>query len=264
LNATDADITLLAPLNSAFPRGHKDPKHRPPEEFITKAILYHIVAGTHKADSFTDGQLLDTGLSLDSLNDRPQKIRVFEHKHHVAFNFHSRIAKDDIKANNGLIQAVNHVLIPPPNTVKVLRHFPAIFGVLLAAVKRADLGEALATTKGITLFAPTNRAFKKLGVRKLKYLFSRKGKETLKKILTYHVSSDLAYGPDLREGTAKELPTLQGEKIKLEVKDSDPEHGHKHKVVSVTFCTSNISGKCIFTRVPFPHSQRLKSTATPT
>ncbi|KAJ3045199.1 hypothetical protein HDV00_011069 [Rhizophlyctis rosea] len=231
LNSSDADVTLFAPVDSAFWL----PPHHPkvPPELITKGLLYHIADKTHLVEDLKDGELIDTGLTLGSLGDRPQKIRVFEHNQHVALNFRSKIIKDDIKASNGIIQAINHVLIPPPNVLKVVAHFPKVFGLLALAVKRAGLGDELEEAKAITLFAPTNRAFKKLGLKKLKYLFSHKGKAELKKILSYHVSTDLVYGTAILEAKEKTLPTVEGHNLDVKVKKADPEHGHKHPVIEI-------------------------------
>ncbi|KAJ3041184.1 hypothetical protein HK097_002364 [Rhizophlyctis rosea] len=236
LNSSDADLTLFAPVDSAFwEHGGGHGKHRPPPppEIITQGLLYHVVDHQHKEEDLKNGQLLDTGLTLGSLGDKPQKIRVFEHKHHVALNLRSHIIKDDIKASNGIIQAIDHILMPPPDLFHVTVRFPKIFGLLALAVKRAGLEEYLKETKTITLFAPTNWAFKKLGVKKLKYLFSHKGKEELKKILSYHVSTELVYGPEILEAKNKQLPTAEGHHLNVTVKDKDPEHGHKHQVIEI-------------------------------
>jgi len=235
LNSSDADLTLFAPVDSAFWEHEGGGKHKPPPppEIITQGLLYHVVDHQHKEEDLLNGDLLDTGLTLGSLGDKPQKIRVFEHNHHVSLNLRSHILKEDIKASNGIIQAIDHILMPPPNLFYVTARFPKVFGLLALAVKRAGLEEYLKETKTLTLFAPTNWAFKKLGLRKLKHLFSHRGKAELKKILTYHVSTELIYGPQILEAKNKQLPTAEGHHLNVTVKERDPEHGHKHQVIEI-------------------------------
>lgn len=60
---------------------------------------------------------------------------------------------------------------------------------LVAAVKAAGLVETLKGPGPFTVFAPTNEAFGKLPVGTVDNLLKSENKETLTKILTYHVVS---------------------------------------------------------------------------
>ena len=60
---------------------------------------------------------------------------------------------------------------------------------LVAAVKAAGLVETLEGTGPFTVFAPTNKAFDKLPKGTVENLVKAENKETLTKILTYHVVS---------------------------------------------------------------------------
>jgi uncharacterized surface protein with fasciclin (FAS1) repeats len=60
---------------------------------------------------------------------------------------------------------------------------------LVAAVKAADLVAVLKSDGPFTVFAPVNSAFDKLPEGTLKSLLQPENKETLSKILTYHVVS---------------------------------------------------------------------------
>ncbi|MBB4917302.1 putative surface protein with fasciclin (FAS1) repeats [Streptosporangium saharense] len=84
---------------------------------------------------------------------------------------------------------------------------PAL-STLVTAVKKAGLVDTLNSADGITVFAPTNQAFAKLGRKTLnKVLANRK---TLTGILTYHVVSGRKTPTDLKSGS---FTTLQGGKI---------------------------------------------------
>jgi uncharacterized surface protein with fasciclin (FAS1) repeats len=58
---------------------------------------------------------------------------------------------------------------------------------LVAAVKAAGLVETLQSPGPFTVFAPTNEAFTKLPAGTVETLLKPENKETLTKVLTYHV-----------------------------------------------------------------------------
>jgi uncharacterized surface protein with fasciclin (FAS1) repeats len=89
---------------------------------------------------------------------------------------------------------------------------------LVAAVKAAGLVETLQGPGPFTVFAPTNEAFAALPAGTVETLVKPENKETLTKILTYHVvagkmtSADLAKAIKAGGGTAT-LKTVQGENL---------------------------------------------------
>jgi uncharacterized surface protein with fasciclin (FAS1) repeats len=89
---------------------------------------------------------------------------------------------------------------------------------LVAAVKAAGLVETLQGPGPFTVFAPTNEAFAALPAGTVETLVKPENKETLTKILTYHVvagkmtSADLAKAIKAGGGMAT-LKTVQGENL---------------------------------------------------
>ncbi|TZG28950.1 fasciclin domain-containing protein [Sphingomonas montanisoli] len=89
---------------------------------------------------------------------------------------------------------------------------------LVAAVKAAGLVETLQGTGPFTVFAPTNDAFGKLPAGTVDTLVKPENKDTLTKILTYHVvagrmtSKEIAAAIKAGNGKAS-LTTVQGEKL---------------------------------------------------
>ena len=75
------------------------------------------------------------------------------------------------------------------------------FKTLIAAAQAAGLADALATTKNITVFAPTDEAFAKLPAGTVEMLLKPENKDKLVAILTYHVlpreltSNEMLAGP---------------------------------------------------------------------
>jgi uncharacterized surface protein with fasciclin (FAS1) repeats len=88
---------------------------------------------------------------------------------------------------------------------------------LVAAIKQAELAETLSGTGPFTVFAPTNEAFAKIPKATLDNLMKPEMKADLAKILTYHVVPGAVKAADLVDG--QELTTVQGQKLKVSVKD---------------------------------------------
>lgn len=101
----------------------------------------------------------------------------------LAFSALSATAKDKMKA-------------PTQDIVDFAASSPD-FSTLVAAVKAAGLVDTLKGTGPFTVFAPTNEAFAKLPAGTIDTLLKPENKDTLSKILTYHVVSGKV--------TAKEL-----------------------------------------------------------
>ncbi|MFD1467862.1 fasciclin domain-containing protein [Hymenobacter caeli] len=70
---------------------------------------------------------------------------------------------------------------------------------LVAAVKAAGLVETLQGPGPFTVFAPTNEAFNKLPAGTVETLVKPENKETLTKILTYHVVAGRMTAADLKK-----------------------------------------------------------------
>ena len=96
---------------------------------------------------------------------------------------------------------------------------------LVAAVKAAGLVDTLEGKGPFTVFAPTNAAFSKLPAGTVETLVKPENKDTLTKILTYHVVAGRLTAPVLmkmvREGGGEaKLKTVEGEQ--LVVKQAGP------------------------------------------
>jgi uncharacterized surface protein with fasciclin (FAS1) repeats len=90
------------------------------------------------------------------------------------------------------------------------------FSTLVAAVKAAGLVETLKGDGPFTVFAPTNAAFEKLPAGTVADLLKPENKEKLTAVLTYHVIPAKVMAADVKTG---EVATVQGGKVKIEVKD---------------------------------------------
>ncbi|KAM7190554.1 Fasciclin domain containing protein [Naviculisporaceae sp. PSN 640] len=201
---SDQNHTLFVPTDKAFeriPPGHKDP----PEAFIHALLKYHVLPGRHPLHHIAHHHTIPTNLSSRLLGHHPMRIHVsvppWNHllpipPKHVTLNFFTRVIPpaSDIVASNGIIHGINSILVPPPVQEKIIELLPSQFSTFRLAMEITGLGEELSKREkeekernGGTLFAPTNRAFNKLGPRANAFLFSEYGKKYLKLLLKYHI-----------------------------------------------------------------------------
>lgn len=90
------------------------------------------------------------------------------------------------------------------------------FTTLAAAVEAAGLVETLKGEGPFTVFAPTDEAFAALPAGVLDALLLPENKDTLAKILTYHVVSGAVKAADVTDG---DVPTVEGQTITLSTAD---------------------------------------------
>ena len=94
------------------------------------------------------------------------------------------------------------------------------FSTLVAAVKAADLVDVLSSEGPFTVFAPTDEAFAKLPEGTLENLLKPENKETLAKILTYHVVPGKVMAADVVKLDGKKVDTAAGAKATISVAGS--------------------------------------------
>jgi uncharacterized surface protein with fasciclin (FAS1) repeats/outer membrane protein OmpA-like peptidoglycan-associated protein len=109
------------------------------------------------------------------------------------------------------------------------------FNTLLAAVNAAGLTEVLNGPGPFTVFAPSDDAFAKLPPGLVDALVKPENKDTLAKILTYHVVSGTVMAADIKPG---DVATVQGGTIKLATDGGVTINGSA-KVTSADIVTSN-------------------------
>jgi len=88
------------------------------------------------------------------------------------------------------------------------------FSTLVAAVTAAGLAETLSGEGPFTVFAPTNEAFAKIPEATLTALLEPANKDTLTKILTYHVVAAEVMAADVTPGA---VTTVEGTDFTIEV-----------------------------------------------
>lgn len=97
-----------------------------------------------------------------------------------------------------------------PTLVEIAASNPQ-FSTLVTAVTAAGLADTLSGKGPFTVFAPTNDAFAKIPADQLQAILA--DKETLTKILTYHVIGDRVLSKDLKR--KQSVGTVEGSPVEI-------------------------------------------------
>lgn len=146
----------------------------------------------------------------------------------VSINGLSNVTSADIEASNGVIHAIDAVLLPP--TVVDLAVQNGSFETLVNAVVAADLAETLSDASGtFTVFAPTDVAFAALGDNV---------PSDLTPILLYHVLGSPVYSDEISSGIVSSLNSTDPE-IVVEVSDMGVMLNGSAKVIATDIVGTN-------------------------
>ena len=172
-------FTVFAPTDEAFaklPAGTVESLLKPEnKQQLIDVLTYHVAAGRIPASTVVrHGSIMSLyGARIDVTAGDTVKLN------------DATVIAADVAASNGVIHAIDTVLLPPSDVIEVARAAGS-FKTLLAAVEAAGLTDAL--RKGtLTVFAPTDDAFAKLPAGTVETLLKPENLDQLKKILTYHV-----------------------------------------------------------------------------
>ena len=112
------------------------------------------------------------------------------------------------------------------------------FNTLVAAVKQAGLVETLQGEGPLTVFAPTDQAFKNVPKGTLESLLKEENKEKLTAILTYHVVPGKVLAKDVVK--LSEAKTVQGSPVNIEVRDGKVFINDAEVVKTDIMCTNGV------------------------
>ena len=156
---------------------------------------------------------LETGYyaTLSTFSNNPMDVYLSVNNG-VSINSNTMVTTADIEADNGVIHVVDHVILPP-SVVNIAIDNPN-FSILVSAVVKAGLADALSDDGPFTVFAPTNDAFEALfqdlGVSGIADLTA----DQLSPILLYHVVQGNVLSTDLLNG---EVSTLSANTVSVDL-----------------------------------------------
>ena len=236
----DGPFTVFAPTNDAFAAllgelGITKDQLLADKALLTQVLTYHVLRGAVTKDAMPAGKALATvqgGIfKVDAVG---ADLVITDGRNRT-----STIIATDIEASNGVIHAIDKVILPADkNIVETALGLPD-FSILVEAVVAADLQGALSGTGPFTVFAPTNAAFAallgELGVTKDQLLAD---KPLLTQVRTYHVVGARVLKAEVPVGTPVE--TLQGQTLtvnsSLAIED---QRGRSANIVATDVLTSN-------------------------
>ncbi|XP_078680434.1 transforming growth factor-beta-induced protein ig-h3-like isoform X1 [Branchiostoma floridae x Branchiostoma belcheri] len=177
------NITIFAPSDQAI--------QELPEETVkaltsnpaalAEVLQYHVVPQAASAKDLRNGAMLPTLGSSNKLH-----VSVKDWFFHTIVNVQcARVVKADQGGCNGVVHVINKVLAPPTQTLADLLDGNETFSILVKALRRADLITALQGDGPVTIFAPTNEAFKRIPDDTLDNLLENT--EALVKVLKHHI-----------------------------------------------------------------------------
>jgi len=185
---TDATFTVFAPTDEAIAKLGQDTIDAllADPQTLSDILLYHVIAG-QAVDSTTAISL--SGSSVESANGDSLAISLDGER--LLIN-QSEVIAADIQASNGIIHAIDTVLIPPSpapqetGTLLDVARNAGNFTILVAALEATGLDDAIGHPDDLyTVFAPTDEAFAALGQDTIDALLA--DPSSLRDILLYHV-----------------------------------------------------------------------------
>lgn len=210
-----SSFTVFAPTNAAFTALLTElgvaSLNDIPIETLTKVLLYHVKSGKSTASQITTGyySTMANGPVTDS------HLSLYVDMTTTMINGRAKITQTDVMADNGVIHAIDKVLLP----MSISDHAVAnpVFASLVVALTKANLVTALADpTKTYTVFAPTNDAFASL-LMALGVTLNDLSASTLSPILLYHVVNGYVPAAAVTAGYVPTLSTAFGKNVSLQI-----------------------------------------------
>jgi transforming growth factor-beta-induced protein len=206
--SSSGPLTVFAPTDEAFAKLGQNtindllkPENR---QKLTTILTYHVVSGELPASKVlaTNDATTLSGQRID-FTTRDGKV----------FVDGAQVLATDIEASNGVIHVIDSVILPETKNIAQIATGDGRFTILAKAIEAAGLGGALTGDQALTVFAPTDEAFGKLPAGTLEQLLKPENKDTLTKILTYHVVSGRVYARDAVG--AQRATTLEGSPVRV-------------------------------------------------
>ncbi|KAF5489866.1 Aurofusarin biosynthesis cluster protein S [Colletotrichum siamense] len=179
-------FTVFMPTDEALKKLGMDQSS---EALVREMVEYHVLEGVYSVDALRRMQTVPTVLEEPGTGRR-QRLRVGGGGEDVVLNFYSRLLGDESKrARNGVVHFVDDVLVPPPRFDRLVDVLPERLGVFSRALKEAGVGEetGLEGRRGVTVFAPSDEAWDKIGDEVKSFLFGERGAGYLRALVRYHI-----------------------------------------------------------------------------
>ncbi|CAG8583926.1 5898_t:CDS:2 [Paraglomus occultum] len=195
--------TILAPPDSHFELSNDD------GEINSLLLKYHIFPGKWDLSDLKTGMLVRSEMKTKQLGGRKQRVKVAinnvwydegsprETSRLIKFN-DATVIGEPVDIGNSIIYLIDRVMESPGTVIDNLspnKYLSAFYSFLNAS----EILETISYIPKVTVFAPNNTAFSKLGLIK-DYLFHPTGRSDLQSIMKYHVINKVLYSEEISEG----------------------------------------------------------------
>jgi len=214
------NVTILAPSNQAFESiGNETLTALGSNAGLLTALLqYHVLNGTFLSSAITNQSAFVPTLLTNPLFTNVTGGQVVDAKtsgDNVTFFSgllaNSTVSPADVNFTGGVIHVIDRFLVLPEVPSDTLT--TAGLSSLRGALNQTDLIEAVDTTPDVTIFAPSNEAFRNIGSA-----LANISNEDLASVLTYHVvNGTVGYSSGLENNTV--LTTLNGANLTITIGD---------------------------------------------
>lgn len=191
--------TVFAPTNDAFAAllaelGVSKEQLLANKPLLTTVLKYHVLGSVVRSGDEPVGKAITPiGGGVFKIDQTGGDLVINDGR-----NRKSKIIQANVEASNGVIHAIDKVILPADKSVVQTAIAAPDFSILVEAVVAAGLVDTLSGTGPFTVFAPTNDAFAslltELGVTKTQLLADT---ALLTKVLTYHVVPGLVLKADV-------------------------------------------------------------------
>ncbi|KAF4843631.1 Aurofusarin biosynthesis cluster protein S [Colletotrichum siamense] len=266
LAGAEGEFTIFVPTDEAL---KKLGMEHSGETLVREMAEYHVLEEVYSVDDLRGMQTAPTALE-ERGTGRRQRLRVGGGGEDVVLNFYSRLLGDESKrAGNGVVHFVDDVLVPPPRFDRLVDVLPERLSVFSRALRETGVDEeaGLESPRGVTVFAPSDEAWDKLGAEVKSFLFGGRGADYLRALVRYHiivdeilytdVKVDHAEGTEsepgryetlLRAGVSVRVHGMEGRRVmevdgkKISVRDLPARHGIVHVLDEVLIPSTTTSG----------------------
>jgi transforming growth factor-beta-induced protein len=161
-----APFTVFAPTNAAFQSVLEELElaglGEIPADLLSSILSYHVVTGANvRSGELTDEMVVETLETGSFTINIGENVTITDENGRTA-----TIVATDVQANNGVIHAIDTVLLPENEAIEIETNTIADFvagnedySALLAALEATGLTSTFTGTDNYTVFAPNNAAF---------------------------------------------------------------------------------------------------------
>ncbi|CAG8578893.1 14558_t:CDS:2 [Dentiscutata erythropus] len=207
----NASYTIFAPRDDLYD-----------ENARTEVLKYHIVKGKYNVKDLKNHMFIKTELRTEELKNHRQRSEVAILPNFVKENDSisrteilindASVIGDPVEIGNSIIYLISKTLSPPSDVMSYAIRNRQL-NAFVSAIFASDMQTEVQNANWVTIFAPTNSAFTKIGLI-TSYLLHPDGKEDLRSVVEYHMLNETILTEDIPQGESK-YSTIDGNPLSI-------------------------------------------------